>query len=341
LFSTSSQVRPRVQALREQLEKDADDESVFPKPRQRNMRKRREPKPMWIKATAQENANFNKLKKTVDSLGLATVCEEAQCPNIGECWGGKEGTATATIMLMGDTCTRACRFCAVKTSNSPPPLDPLEPENTATAVAKWGLNYVVLTSVDRDDLADHGSSHFAETVKLLKQKKADILVECLTGDFQGEDDCIRTMATCGLDVFAHNLETVERLQPRVRDRRAGYSQSLKVLQRAKEMQPDLVTKTSLMLGVGETDDEVRQTLHDLRLADVDVVTFGQYLRPTKRHMKVAEYVGPEKFQQWQKEGEDLGFKYVASGPLVRSSYKAGEFFLENLLRERAAAKDMQ
>lgn len=173
-------------------------------------RRRGPPKPRWLKGTIPEGENYHKLKETVKSLGLATVCEEARCPNIGECWGGKEGTATATIMIMGDTCTRACRFCAVKTSNAPPPLDPLEPEKVSTAIAAWGLDYVVLTSVDRDDLADHGSSHFAETIRGLKQKKSELLVECLTGDFAGSEECIRTVATSGLDVYAHNVRNVIR-----------------------------------------------------------------------------------------------------------------------------------
>eukprot|EP00750_Incisomonas_marina_P020061 INCI3691.2.p1 GENE.INCI3691.2~~INCI3691.2.p1 ORF type:complete len:363 (-),score=66.74 INCI3691.2:395-1483(-) len=256
------------------------------KVKQVKRRRRGPPKPRWLKGTIPEGENYHKLKDTVKSLGLATVCEEARCPNIGECWGGKEGTATATIMIMGDTCTRACRFCAVKTSNAPPPLDPLEPEKVSTAIAAWGLDYVVLTSVDRDDLADHGSSHFAETIRGLKQKKSELLVECLTGDFAGSEECIRTVATSGLDVYAHNVETVERLQRKVRDRRANYEQSLHVLKKAKEFEPRLVTKTSIMLGVGETDEEVRQTMKDLRDIGVDVVTFGQYLRPTKRHLKV-------------------------------------------------------
>jgi len=286
--------------------------------------------------------NYKRLKETVKTLGLATVCEEARCPNIGECWGGgKDGTATATIMIMGDTCTRACRFCAVKTSRAPPPLDPEEPQKVAHAITSWGLDYVVLTSVDRDELEDQGANHFAETVRYLKKysaekkqeknKKNGILVECLTPDFRGDKDLIRVVAESGLDVFAHNIETVERLTPRVRDRRAGYRQTLGVLAYAKEAVPGLITKTSVMLGLGETDEEVIQTMKDCKEVGVDVITFGQYLRPSKGHLPVKEYVTPERFQTFQELGEELGFKYVASGPLVRSSYKAGELFMKGMI----------
>ena len=279
--------------------------------------------------------NYHRLKDTVKSLGIATVCEEARCPNIGECWGGGENeTATATIMIMGDTCTRACRFCAVKTSKAPPPLDPEEPRKVAEAITAWGLDYVVLTSVDRDELEDQGSAHFAETVRFLKASKRDILVECLTPDFRGDEECIARVASSGLDVFAHNIETVERLTPMVRDRRAGFEQSLEVLRKAKQAVPHLITKTSVMLGLGEEDFEVEEAMRRCKEAGVDVITFGQYLRPTKRHLPVKEYVSPEKFEHWQRVGEDMAFLYVASGPLVRSSYKAGEFFLKNTIQDR-------
>ena len=267
-------------------------------------------------------------------LGLATVCEEARCPNIGDCWGGKAGTATATIMLMGDTCTRGCRFCSVKTSRTPPPLDPAEPEKVSSAIAQWGLDYVVLTSVDRDDLADGGAAHIAQTVSLLKQKNPQLLVECLTPDFQGDLRLVQAVAASGLDVYAHNVETVEGLQRHVRDHRAGYRQSLSVLAHVKQSFPHLITKTSIMLGCGETAEELQQTLTDLRAARVDVVTFGQYLRPTPRHMKVAAFIEPAVFEEWQRVAEAMGFLYVASGPLVRSSYKAGEFFIKNVIEKR-------
>eukprot|EP00934_Nitzschia_sp_Nitz4_P009286 Nitzschia sp. Nitz4//scaffold55_size114948//90325//91434//NITZ4_003919-RA/size114948-processed-gene-0.80-mRNA-1//-1//CDS//3329554584//9276//frame0 len=296
------------------------------------------PKPRWLKASPADSENYQHLRKTVRELGLATVCEEARCPNIGDCWGGgEEQTATATIMIMGDTCTRGCRFCSIKTSRAPPPLDPEEPEKVSSAIAEWGLDYVVLTSVDRDDLEDQGSEHIRQVIQKLKQKKSDLLVEALTPDFQGKEELIKVVATSGLDVFAHNMETVERLTPRVRDRRAHYQQSLKVLEYAKSV-GNCLTKTSLMLGLGETDEEIQATLEDLRAIDVDVVTFGQYLQPTKAHLPVKEYITPEKFEEWQTKAEALGFKYVASGPLVRSSYKAGEFFLKNYLQNKKAAE---
>jgi len=294
-----------------------------------------QPLPPWLKLKIPSGENYTKLKDTLRGLKLHTVCEEAKCPNIGECWSGKDGKgSTATIMLMGDTCTRGCRFCAVKTSRTPPPLDPNEPLNTAEAISKWGLEYVVLTTVDRDDLPDGGAQHFAETVKLIKEKRGDILVECLTGDFGGNLACVEKMALSGMDVYAHNVETVENLQRWVRDHRANYRQSLSVLRHAKQIKPTLITKSSLMLGVGETDDEVRKTMQDLLEIGVDCLTIGQYLRPTKKHMKVEDYIHPDKFAFWKEEGERMGFKYVASGPLVRSSYKAGEFYLSNLLKSR-------
>ncbi|XP_071514375.1 lipoyl synthase, mitochondrial [Panulirus ornatus] len=295
--------------------------------------------PPWLKREIPMGKNYSKLKADLRGLNLHTVCEEARCPNIGECWGGNEDSvSTATIMLMGDTCTRGCRFCSVKTARKPPPLDPMEPVNTATAIATWGLNYVVLTSVDRDDIPDGGSSHFAETVKELKRQNSSILVECLVPDFRGDKSCIAIIATSGLDVFAHNIETVEALTPRVRDPRAKYRQSLEVLEHAKLVKSDLVTKSSIMLGLGETDDEVLQTMKDLRSVGVDCITLGQYMQPTKRHLRVAEYVTPEKYQYWEEIGKSLGFLYTASGPLVRSSYRAGEFFLKNLLMERKQNK---
>ena len=293
-------------------------------------------KPGWLRQKAPQGERYGYLKGQMKDLKLATVCQEAQCPNIGECWGGSdEHTATATIMLMGDTCTRGCRFCAVNTSQTPPPLDPDEPRNTAEAVADWGVGYVVLTSVDRDDLPDGGANHFAETVRGMKQLRPDLLVECLTPDFRGDMDAVRRLASSGLDVFAHNIETVESLQKRVRDPRAGYYQSMEVLRTAKEC--GVYTKSSIMLGLGETDDEIIDTMLDLRDAGVDILTLGQYLQPTPRHLPIVEYVSPEKFEHWRKYGEDvIGFKYVASGPLVRSSYRAGEFFVDAMIRgERA------
>lgn len=291
--------------------------------------------PPWLKVDIPKGSHFSRLKGTLRGKKLHTVCEEARCPNIGTCWnGGPDHVATATIMVLGDTCTRACRFCSVKTARHPPLPDPDEPENTAEAIAEWGLDYVVITSVDRDDLPDGGSSHFAETVRKIKEKKSSILVECLTGDFAGDLKSVAEVACSGLDVYAHNIETVPDLQMYVRDRRANFDQSLKVLQHAKEVNPNVLTKTSLMLGFGETDDQVAKTMEVVRDAGIDCFTLGQYMQPTKRHLKVVEYVTPEKFMHWEDYGNKLGFLYTASGPLVRSSYKAGEFFVENYLKKR-------
>ncbi|XP_069047843.1 lipoyl synthase, mitochondrial [Lepisosteus oculatus] len=289
--------------------------------------------PPWLKTEIPIGKNYNKLKNTLRNLNLHTVCEEAKCPNIGECWGGGEySTATATIMLMGDTCTRGCRFCSVKTARKPPPPDPKEPFSTAQAIADWGLDYVVLTSVDRDDLADGGAEHFAMTVSHLKERNPQILVECLTPDFRGDLQAVEKVALSGLDVYAHNVETVRELQRLVRDPRANFDQSLSVLKHAKKVKPSLLSKTSIMLGLGETDGQVYAAMKELRESGVDCLTLGQYMQPTKRHLKVEEYVTPEKFRHWENIGKELGFMYTASGPLVRSSYKAGEFFLKNLIK---------
>jgi len=289
-------------------------------------------RPSWFRVPAPSQAvesRYQKVKESLQELNLHTVCEEAQCPNIGECWNG----GTGTIMLLGDTCTRGCMFCAVNTAAAPAPPDPFEPFKTADAIARWGVDYIVLTSVDRDDIPDGGSGHFATTVELIKKQKPGMLVECLVSDFRGDLESVQKLAQSGLDVYAHNVETVERLQKFVRDPKAGYHQSLSTLEHAKKVQPGLYTKTSIMLGLGETDAEVIQAMHDLRAIDVDVVTFGQYLRPTEGHLSVVEYVKPEKFDFFREVGERLGFKYVASGPMVRSSYKAGEYFIENMIKQ--------
>ncbi|KAJ7602888.1 mitochondrial Lipoyl synthase [Roridomyces roridus] len=303
--------------------------------------------PSFLKTPIPSGQSFSKIKKDLRAFGLHTVCEEARCPNIGDCWGGNPGAteaegrsaATATIMLMGDTCTRGCRFCAVKTSRAPPPLDPHEPENTAEAISRWGLGYIVLTNVDRDDLADGGSQHFAETIGKIKQRAPQILVEALTGDFAASMEDVAIVARSGLDVYAHNIETSEELTPYVRDRRSSFRTSLQVLERAKK-EGVRVTKTSIMLGLGETEDQILRALRELRQSEVDVVTFGQYMRPTKRHMKVDRYVEPAEFDNWKKVADDLGFLYVASGPLVRSSYRAGEYFIENVLRGKNKAQEI-
>ena len=291
-------------------------------------------KPDWLKVRAPGGQAYRGVKDLLAGLTLHTVCEEARCPNVGECWGG----GTATVMLMGDTCTRGCRFCAVKTGNPRGVLDPAEPVNTAEALARLDLRYVVLTSVDRDDLADGGAAHFARTVEAIKMRTPDMIVEVLVPDFQGDRNALARLLEARPDVVAHNLETVRRLTPRVRDRRATYEQSLGVLRLLKEMQHDLYTKTSLMVGIGETETEVLEAMRDARGVGVDVITLGQYLRPSVKHLPLTEYVTPAQFQAYREAGDALGFMYTASGPLVRSSYRAGEFFLEGRVRARRAAR---
>ena len=285
-------------------------------------------KPEWLKARLPSGEKYYKIKNLVRKLKLSTVCEEARCPNMGECWDG----GTATLMLMGDICSRGCRFCHVKTGNPKGRLDPLEPEKTAFIIRALKLSYIVLTSVDRDDLPDQGAGHIAKTIALVKKQSPSVFVEILSPDFQGDVQAIDTVCRTAPHVFAHNVETVERLSRIVRDPRAGHQQSLEALSYVKKHYPHIYTKTSLMLGLGETDEEVFQTLKRLREAGCDAVTFGQYLRPSRRHLPVQDYVTPQKFDAWAKRAKDLGFLYTASGPLVRSSYKAGEFFLESVLK---------
>jgi lipoic acid synthetase len=285
------------------------------------------PKPDWLKVRAPSGDNYARIKDMLGELKLATVCQEAKCPNMGECWSG----GTATFMLMGDTCTRGCRFCHIKTGNPKGAIDQFEPEKVAYSIAQMNLEYVVITSVDRDDIEDQGVSHFARTVTTIKKLDPELIVEILTPDFRGERDLIWQLVESKPDVFAHNIETVERLTPSVRDPRATYRQSLRVLEYVKQKDPTRYTKSSIMLGLGEKDDEVIQALKDLRAVACDVVTFGQYLQPTKRHLNVEEYITPEKFKEWQTIAEGMGFLYVASGPLVRSSYRAGEFFMKGMV----------
>jgi len=306
-------------------------------------------KPEWLKTRPPAGERFTEIKQSLRDRDLNTVCEEANCPNLGECWSGganappdaeaadaaegeRGGPGTATFMLLGDRCSRGCNFCDVETGGMEPP-DPEEPEQVADAVADIGLDYVVLTSVDRDDLPDQGAGHFAETVRAIKRRDPSVLVEALVPDFQGKTELVETVIDAGPDVLAHNVETVERLQWPVRDRRAGYEQSLSVLRQIAE-ESDAYAKTSLMLGVGEYDHEIYQTLGDLRSVGVDIVTLGQYLQPSRSHLEVSEYVHPDAFDTWQRVAEeDLGFLYCASGPMVRSSYRAGELFVEALARE--------
>ena len=289
-------------------------------------------KPEWLKMQPPSGERFTEIKSTLREHDLHTVCEEASCPNLGECWSGRNGPGTATFMLLGERCSRGCNFCDVETGGMEP-LDPDEPANVAQAVAEIGLEYVVLTSVDRDDLADQGAGQFAQTIREIKKRDPSILVEVLIPDFQGEERLVGKIIDAGPDVIAHNIETVERLQWPVRDRRAGYEQSLSVLEQVAT-ESDAYAKTSLMLGVGEHHHEVYQTLRDLRAVGVDVVTLGQYLQPSRSHLEVADYVHPDVFDTWARVAEaELDFLYCASGPMVRSSYRAGELFVEALRRE--------
>ena len=279
--------------------------------------------PEWIRVRAPHGGeNYGQLRGLVHRLALHTVCEEALCPNIRECWGA----GTATIMILGDICTRACRFCAIKTGNPRGIVDIEEPVRAAAAIAELKLNYVVITSVDRDDLPDGGAGIFAETVRQIKARSPKTLVEILTPDFRGLMDNVRTVVASRPDVFGQNIETVRRLTHTLRDRRAGYDQTMNVLRMVKEMDPTMRTKSSILVGMGETYEEVFETMRDLREAQVDLLAIGQYLQPThlKRHIPLVEYVHPDQFAKYREAGIKLGFKYVASGPLVRSSYKAWE-----------------
>lgn len=282
-------------------------------------------KPPWLKARFPSGPGFSRLKEVVREHRLATVCEESMCPNIGECWNH----GTATLMLMGAVCTRSCQFCAVDTGNPAGWLDPDEPENSARTAEFMDLQYVVLTSVDRDDLPDGGAKHYADCIRAIRSRCPETRVEALTPDFSGRTADIETVVNSGVDVFAQNLETVERLTHVVRDPRAGYRQTLDVLAHAKRTRPDILTKTSLMLGLGEREEEIVAAMDDLRDASVDILTFGQYLRPTKNHLPVARFVTPDEFARYRQQGLDRGFLEVVSGPLVRSSYRADRVFEQN------------
>jgi len=282
-------------------------------------------KPKWLRARLPSGGKYEQVKRNVTENRLATVCEESKCPNIGECWSN----GVATIMLMGDVCTRACNFCSVDTGNPRGWLDPEEPANSAESVRLMDLKYVVLTSVDRDDLDDGGAGHYAACVREIKRVNPQTAVEALTPDFQGRLNDVETVVDSGLEVFAQNVETVRRLTHPVRDPRAGYQQTLDVLAHAKRHRPGVLTKTSLMLGLGETLDEVVETLHDLHEIGVDIVTFGQYLRPTVNHLPVDRFVTPEEFRELREIGLGMGFLEVVSGPLVRSSYRADRVFEKN------------
>ena len=284
-------------------------------------------KPDWLKVKAKlPNEKYARLRKMASELKLATVCQEAMCPNIGECWGG----GTATFMLMGSTCTRACRFCNVN-HGKPEPLDPQEPRHLAEAIGKMGVEYAVITCVDRDDIPDGGAGHFAACIAHLRETAPKVLVEVLTSDFQGKKAAIQKVIDAGPHVYAHNIETVKRLQKTVRDFRANYRQSLDVLKYVKSVAPKMYTKSSIMVGLGETQEEVEKAMRDLRAVDVDFLTIGQYLRPSAWNIAVEAYIPPEQFSWYEKKGLELGFRYAAAGPYVRSSYKAGELYIKNII----------
>ncbi|WP_152206110.1 lipoyl synthase [Marinobacter changyiensis] len=285
------------------------------------------PKPKWLRARMPGGERFEAVRQNVKDHKLSTVCQESHCPNIGECWNN----GTATIMVMGSVCTRACRFCAVDTGNPKGWLDHDEPDNTAKSVELMGLRYIVLTSVDRDDLDDGGAAHYAACVAAIKQRTPEVAVEALTPDFDAVMEHVEKVVDSGLDVFAQNVETVKRLTNRVRDPRAGYQKTLDVLAHAKQYRPDVLTKTSLMLGLGETEEEVFQTMDDLLAIGVDILTLGQYLRPTPNHLPVERYVSPEEFNRYREIGLEKGFLEVPSGPMVRSSYRADRVFEKNNL----------
>ncbi len=286
--------------------------------------RRFERKPQWLKIKFRIGEKFGDVKSVLRENGLYTVCEEARCPNLNECWGH----GTATIMILGDVCTRGCRFCAVKSGNPGGRVDRDEPVKVAKAISKLNLRYVVLTMVDRDDLPDGGASHVSKTVFWIKTLSPDVKVEALVGDFRGDKESIYVVVNSPLDVFAHNVETVRRLTPVVRDRRASYEQSLFVLEYAKNLRPEVYTKSSIMVGLGEREEEVIETLNDLRKVGVDIITIGQYLQPTPKHLPVKEYVHPVKFKMYRDIALNMGFKEVFAGPLVRSSYRADRVFFE-------------
>ena len=277
-----------------------------------------ERKPKWLRIKSQNSSKFRELKEIVSHKKLHTVCEEAMCPNIQECWSH----GTATFMLLGSVCTRACKFCAVDTGNPKGQIDAKEPEKVANSIAQMNLKYAVLTSVNRDDLEDGGAMHFAQTVVSIKKEAPGVIIEALVPDFLGKRESIETLLDSNVEVFAQNLETVKRLTHQVRDHRAGYEQTLEVLAYAKKYSPKTISKTSLMLGLGESEDELLESFNDIRSVGVDVLTLGQYMRPTINHLPVERWYSPEEFQYMKKLALDIGFKEVASGPLVRSSYRA-------------------
>ena len=287
-------------------------------------------RPDWLRVRAPTGPNYDRIHDLLSNNGLHTVCEEAHCPNIGECWG----VGTATFMLMGDVCTRGCRFCMVKTGNPRGKLDGFEPLKIARTIAALNLKYVVITSVDRDDLPDGGAEHFASTIGAIKKTDPHVIVEVLIPDFRGNLSHISKIVESKPEVIAHNIETTARLTARVRDPRANYRQSLDVLQNIKKLDSSIYSKSSIMLGLGEDEVDLLSTMKDLREMNVDILTLGQYLQPSRTHIPVANFIPPEQFQRYKEEAEAMGFLYVAAGPLVRSSYRASEFFIEALIRKR-------
>ncbi len=296
--------------------------------------KRVKRKPKWIKAKLPTEKEYRKIQRLLKKRDLHTVCEEAFCPNRTECWE----SGTATFLLMGPFCTRSCKFCVVKTRNPQQNLDVKEPESLANTVNELGLKYVVLTSVTRDDLIDGGAEHLSQCIKEVKNKNPNVRIEILIPDFQGDLDALQKIVKSNPDVIGHNIETTEVLSPIVRDKRANYEQSIFILKNIKKLDRQILTKSSIMLGLGETDEQILAALQDLRHAGVDIVTIGQYLQPSRKHLNVVEFLEPQIFENWKKRALELGFLYVASGPLVRSSYRAGEFFVENVLERKAKAK---
>ena len=284
-------------------------------------------KPPWLKVRLPAGAEYNRLKDSFRGLKLHTVCEEARCPNLAECWQ----SGTATIMILGDVCTRGCRFCAVKTARTGLPLDPDEPRRVAEALARMNLRYVVITSVDRDDLEDGGAGVFADTIRETRRRCPDLIIEALIPDFRGDLRALRKVVDAAPQVIGQNIETVRRLTRYARDARCGYEQTLDVLADVKILDPHIHTKSAILLGLGETAGEVAETMRDLRARDVDILTLGQYLQPTKKHVPVAEFLHPDRFAEYEEQGMRLGFRYVAAGPMVRSSYRAAEFFVEKML----------
>ncbi len=291
-------------------------------------------KPKWIKAKLPTKKEYGKIRRLLRHQNLHTVCEEAFCPNCTECWE----SGTATFLLMGPYCTRYCKFCDVRTRNPHKYLDTKEPENLAQAIKELRLKYVVLTSVTRDDLIDGGAGHLSQCIKNVRQKNPEVIIEILIPDFQGNLDALLTLVESKPDVIGHNIETTETLTPIVRDKRASFKQSIYVLENIKKLNPQILTKSSIMLGFGESEGQILAALLELRRVRVDIVTLGQYLQPSRKHLDVVDYIEPEKFEYWEKEAIKMGFLYVVSGPLVRSSYRAGEFYIENVLKKSVMVK---